>query len=147
MFPELILGLSDHTQGHTTVLGAVTLGARIIEKHFTDSTDRVGPDHAFSMDAKAWRAMVDCTRELENSLGCGVKKVEDNEQETVVLQRRSIRLTKDLGQGDVINRDCVQVLRPCPKGAIAPYDLNNIISKKLKRSMKSGEHLRWIDVE
>ena len=50
MYPEAILGLSDHTPGHATVLGAIALGARVIEKHFTDSTDREGPDHHFAMD-------------------------------------------------------------------------------------------------
>ena len=50
MYPEMVLGLSDHTPGHSTVLGAVTLGARMIEKHFTDDTSRPGPDHPFSMD-------------------------------------------------------------------------------------------------
>ena len=69
----------DHTPGHATVLGAVALGARMIEKHFTDDNNKVGPDHAFSMDPRTWREMVDHTRELENALGDGVKKVEDNE--------------------------------------------------------------------
>jgi N-acetylneuraminate synthase len=79
MFPEMILGLSDHTPGHATVLGAVALGARMIEKHFTDDIDRNGPDHKFSMDPKSWRDMVDRTRELEAALGAGLKKVEANE--------------------------------------------------------------------
>ena len=50
MYPDLLLGLSDHTPGHSSVLGAVSLGARMIEKHFTDDTSRDGPDHKFSMD-------------------------------------------------------------------------------------------------
>ena len=49
MFPSVLLGLSDHTPGHATVLGAVALGARVIEKHFTDDNRREGPDHPFSM--------------------------------------------------------------------------------------------------
>ena len=61
MFPELLLGLSDHTSGHATVLGAVALGARVIEKHFTDNTQREGPDHAFSMDPTTWKEMVQRT--------------------------------------------------------------------------------------
>ena len=55
IFPNLVLGLSDHTPGHTTVLGAITLGARIIEKHFTDNNSRNGPDHLFSMGPKSWK--------------------------------------------------------------------------------------------
>src|SRR5205823_7586903 len=87
-FPEAVLGLSDHTPGHATVLGAVALGARAIEKHFTDDCSREGPDHGFSMDRRTWREMVDRTRELELALGNGIKRIEDNEQQTVVLQRR-----------------------------------------------------------
>lgn len=64
IYPDIILGLSDHTPGHATVLGAVSLGARIIEKHFTDDIKRVGPDHKFSMDPRSWSEMVERTREL-----------------------------------------------------------------------------------
>ena len=71
MYPSMVLGLSDHTPQHATVLGAVALGASMIEKHFTDDTTRVGPDHAFSMDAVSWREMVDRTRELELAMGQG----------------------------------------------------------------------------
>jgi GTP:adenosylcobinamide-phosphate guanylyltransferase len=84
MYPGMLLGLSDHTPGHATVLGAVTLGARLVEKHFTDDVYRVGPDHKFSMDPKSWRDMVDRTRELEAALGNGIKKIEGNELETAV---------------------------------------------------------------
>ena len=65
MFPKLIIGLSDHTPGHSTVLGAVALGAKVIEKHFTDDTSREGPDHKFSMVPRSWKEMVDRTNELE----------------------------------------------------------------------------------
>ena len=68
-FPNLILGLSDHTPGHATVLGSVALGGRIVEKHFTDDNNRDGPDHLFSMNPETWKEMVDRTRELEESLG------------------------------------------------------------------------------
>ena len=80
LFPKIILGLSDHTPGHATVLGAVSLGGRLIEKHFTDNNDRNGPDHPFSMNPKTWREMIDRTRELELSLGSDTKKIEKNEK-------------------------------------------------------------------
>ena len=57
-WPDLILGLSDHTPGHATVLGAVALGARVIEKHFTDDNTREGPDHKFAMNPRTWEEMV-----------------------------------------------------------------------------------------
>lgn len=147
MYPDLVLGLSDHTLGHATVLGAVALGARMIEKHFTDDVKRVGPDHAFSMDARSWREMVDRTRELENSLGTGIKRIEQNEQETVVLQRRAIRMTTNLAAGSILTRDHLTVLRPCPKDGLPPYMIEEIIGKSIKNDISRGDHLRWIDLE
>jgi len=146
-YPDIILGLSDHTPGHATVLGAVALGARVVEKHFTDDTSREGPDHKFSMDFNAWKDMVDRTRELENSLGTEIKKVEDNELETVVLQRRSIRVTRDLLVGDTISSDDLEFLRPCPVDAIPPYELENIIDKNLVENIKSGDYIKWKDIK
>ncbi len=147
MYPNLVLGLSDHTPGHATVLGAVTLGARMIEKHFTDDVHRVGPDHAFSMDPISWREMVDRTRELENALGAGIKKVEGNEKETVVLQRRSVRVGCDLTAGSTLTKNHLKVLRPCPHDAISPCHLEELIGQRLRRDINSGEYLRWNDLE
>jgi N-acetylneuraminate synthase len=147
MYPDLVLGLSDHTPGHATVLGAVALGARMIEKHFTDDVKRVGPDHAFSMDAKSWREMVERTRELENALGVGIKQVEGNESETVILQRRAIRMAKDLGIGGILSQAELTVLRPCPADGLPPYMLEKIVGKRIRRDITAGEYLRWIDLE
>ncbi len=98
MYPDVLLGLSDHTPGHATVLGAVALGARVVEKHFTDDRGREGPDHPFSMDPAGWRDMVNRTRELEAALGGGVKRVADNELETVVAPA-ALRPTAPRGSG------------------------------------------------
>ncbi len=147
MYPDLVLGLSDHTPGHAAVLGAVALGARMVEKHFTDDIDRDGPDHAFSMDPRSWREMVDRTRELETALGTGVKKIEDNERETVVLQRRSIRARVTLVAGSEINLGDLEVLRPCPVDGIEPYRIEEVIGRRLRRNIEKGEHLRWRDLE
>ncbi|MBF0105219.1 MAG: N-acetylneuraminate synthase family protein [Deltaproteobacteria bacterium] len=147
MYPQLVLGLSDHTPGHSTVLGAVALGARMIEKHFTDDTTRVGPDHAFSMDFKGWREMVYRTRELENALGGFEKKVEDNERETVVLQRRAVRACVDLPAGTLITSEHLVVLRPCPETGIPPYEMASLFGKRLKRSLCRGEYVQWKDCE
>ena len=94
-YPDIVLGLSDHTPGHATVLGSIALGARVIEKHFTDSNERPGPDHAFAMTPDTWREMVDRTRELEAALGSHEKFVADNEKETVEcfhVRRRKRRI-------------------------------------------------------
>lgn len=147
MYGDIILGLSDHTPGHATVLGAVALGARIIEKHFTDDTDREGPDHRFSMNPATWREMVNRTRELEVALGAGRKIVADNEVETVVLQRRAIRLRIDVEAGHQLTRSDLTVLRPCPPDALPPYLLPQVTGRKTRRAVGAGAHLRWIDIE
>ena len=142
-FPRAILGLSDHTQGHTTVLGAITLGARVIEKHYTLNNNMEGPDHAFSMNFDTWKEMILRSRELENSLGNEEKKIEKNEIETVVLQRRSIRLKKNIKKGHILNKNDLICLRPCPKDAIQPYEITKIIGKKILRNLKKHDYLKW----
>lgn len=142
LYPDMVLGLSDHTYGHVTTLGAVTLGARAIEKHFTDDISRPGPDHGFSMDPKTWREMVDATRYLEASLGSPIKKVEDNESETVILQRRAIRVIRDLKTGDVLTADMIQFQRPCPADAIHPNKVANLLNKTVIKDIPNGDFLR-----
>lgn len=147
MYPELILGLSDHTPGHATVLGAIALGARVIEKHFTDDMRRSGPDHGFSMDPASWKEMVQRTRELESALGDGQKRVEENEKETVILQKRSVRAKINLKMETRLERVHLEVLRPCPHDAIPPYKLNHVLGKIVTRDIKAGEHLQWTDLK
>lgn len=143
MFPEVVLGLSDHTPGHATVLGSVALGARLVEKHFTDDTSREGPDHPFSMTPTSWREMVDRTRELELALGDTNKRVVENEQSTVVVQRRCLRAAKELEPGTVLTRELIDVLRPAPVGGIVPSAMEAIIGKRLLRNAATGEALKW----
>jgi sialic acid synthase SpsE len=143
VFPSVLLGLSDHTPGHATVLGAVTLGARVIEKHFTDDNRREGPDHPFSMTPVSWREMVDRTRELEYALGSSRKFVAENEQDTVVVQRRCLRAVHNLSAGTVLHEDMLEALRPAPREAVMPFDLGRVVGKKLRRDLPQGEYLRW----
>lgn len=146
-YPNIILGLSDHTPGHATVLGAVTLGARVIEKHFTDDNNREGPDHKFAMNPKSWRDMVDRTRELEFSLGDGIKRIEENEKQSMIVQRRSIRAIGTLKAGDILTAEKVEMLRPCPEDAIPPYEIEKIIGKRLSKNVEAGKHLSYADLE
>jgi sialic acid synthase SpsE len=146
MYPDLVLGLSDHTPGHVTVLGAVTFGARAIEKHFTDDRTREGPDHPFSMDPAGWREMVDRTRDLERSLGDGIKRVEPNERETVVIQRRCLRATRDLPAGMVLSESDLEALRPAPPDAIMPFQLREVVGRSLNRNLRQGDYPRWTDL-
>jgi sialic acid synthase SpsE len=146
MYPDLVLGLSDHTPGHATVLGAVSLGARAIEKHFTDDRGREGPDHSFSMDPAGWRDMVDRTRELEYATGDGAKIVEPNERDTVVIQRRSLRAAKDLKAGQTISESDLEALRPAPRDAIFPFEIDRVMGRKLTRDIPKGDYPKWTDV-
>lgn len=138
-WPGLPLGLSDHTPGHATVLGAVALGARVIEKHFTDENGRDGPDHAFSMTPAAWSEMVARTRELELSLGDGVKRVEANERDAKVIQRRCVRLARDLPAGVSLTSADLKCLRPQAPGSFDPQGMADIIGLSLVRDMACGE--------
>ena len=142
-YPSAVLGLSDHTTGHATVLGAVALGARVIEKHFTDDNARTGPDHGFAMNPRTWREMVDRTRELELALGDGTKRIEANEQQSVQVQRRSLRATRDLAIGDPITAGDLEALRPIPSDGIEPYRLAELIGKRLVRALTRGAHITW----
>jgi N-acetylneuraminate synthase len=146
MYPNLILGLSDHTPGHASILGAVALGARVIEKHFTDDNNREGPDHAFAMNPKSWADMVQNTRQLERALGSGDKFVAENEQQTVYLQRRCLRAARDLKAGEVISRQMIDVLRPVAKGAILPYELDAVIGTKVLIDLPAGKEICWTDL-
>ncbi len=146
-YPNCILGLSDHTFGHTTVLGAFALGARVFEKHFTDDNDREGPDHKFSMTPTTWKEMVKACKELQNAWGDGVKKVEKNEADTVNIQRRAFYLKKELKKGEKISSDAIFPLRPVKEGAILPYEKSKIIGKRLKKDKDIDECLLWEDIE
>ena len=143
MFPQLVLGLSDHTPGHAAVLGAVALGARVVEKHFTDDTTREGPDHHFALDPGAWADMVENTRQVERTLGSGDKFIAGNEQETAVVQRRCLRAARPIAAGDVLTRAMIDVLRPATPGAIMPYDLDLVIGKRALIDIVQGRELRW----
>ena len=143
MWPQLVLGLSDHTHGPATVLGAVSLGARVIEKHFTDDNNREGPDHAFAMNPQTWSEMVTTTRQLERALGSGNKRVTANEQQTVVVQRRCLRAARDIIPGEVLARDMIDVLRPATPGAIPPYEIDRVVGTHALLPIESGQELRW----
>jgi len=146
MFPDVILGLSDHTPGHATVLGAVTLGARVIEKHFTDDNLRVGPDHKFAMNPQSWAEMVENTRQLERALGSTRKFVAENEQDTVIVQRRCVRAHGDLRAGEILTREKLSVLRPATPGAIRPDQIQQVIGTHALQDIPAGKELRWTDL-
>lgn len=147
MFPECILGLSDHTFGHATVLGALTLGAVVFEKHFTDDNDRIGPDHKFSMNPITWKNMVTEANILYNALGDGVKKLEENEKESVIVQRRSLFLNKDLKKGHILQKEDFIALRPIMPDGIEPWKIDECIGRKLNKDKSSDTYLKMEDID
>jgi N-acetylneuraminate synthase len=147
MFPNVILGLSDHTHSVAPVLGAVALGARVIERHFTDSNEREGPDHKFALTPSAWTKMVEETRILERSLGSADKFIAGNELDTYIVQRRCLRAAREIQAGEVFTRDMIDVLRPATPGALMSWEVDKVIGKKARADMPYGKDLRWTDLE
>ena len=147
LFPNTILGLSDHTPGHATVLGALALGAVVFEKHFTDDNNREGPDHKFAMNPHTWKEMVDRTNELFYAMGDGTKRIELNEMDAAVVQRRSLRVKANLEIGHVLSHDDLESLRPMPTNGIPPYEINNLIGKRIIESLSAGQHIEYKHIE
>lgn len=170
LWPELPIGLSDHTHGSLSVLGAVGLfNCCVVEKHLTFDSSLEGQDHAFSMMPDEWLKMVQETEKLKEQLkginsfdkrleitsqnvenpeflnlaiGSGIKKVEENEKNTVIVQRRSVRTNKKLFSGDIIKQEDLVVLRPCPIDAFPPYKMDELIGKKLIRDIPEGDYIK-----
>lgn len=146
-YPGMLLGLSDHTPGDTTVLGAIALGARVIEKHYTDDNSRTGPDHGFSMNPISWKQMVDRSREVEAALGNGLKVIEENEKQSVILQRRCMRVTKDLPEGHILSEHDLAALRPAPEDSFTPYGKSELLGKRLIKEKLNGDAILKSDIK
>lgn len=146
-YPNVILGLSDHTPGDITVLGSIALGARVIEKHFTDDNSRIGPDHKFAMNPETWRLMVDRSNLLLKSMGDGIKRIEENEEKSIIVQRRSIRAKHDLNLGHILTKDDFDFLRPIPDDGIPPFLYDEIIGKKVTKNITTGEHFNKLNIQ
>ena len=140
---DIFVGYSDHTSGIIVPLGAVSLGACVIEKHFTDDKTRTGPDHSFAMDGKEFKEMVDSIRTLEKALGSPMKDLYEDENVTVILQRRCLRAAKNIPKGSMVTEDLIDVLRPLAKDALEPKYKGIVIGRKTKVDMKKGDSFTW----
>lgn len=145
-YPDIILGLSDHTHGCATIAGAVALGAKVFEKHFTDDNNRVGPDHTFSMNPKAWREMVTVANQVYRSLGDGIKRIEKNEKETAAIQRRGLRYAKDLPKGHQLKKEDIIAVRPYEKNSFHPYEIDFILNKKINKQVTADTAIKKTDL-
>jgi sialic acid synthase SpsE len=145
-YPNSLLGLSDHTPGHSTVLGSIALGATVIEKHFTDNNNNIGPDHFFAMNPSSWREMVDRSMELFDSLGDGVKRVEENEKDSFFVQRRSIVAKHKLKKGHTLGINDLDFLRPYTPNSFHPYEKELLIGKILNKNFSEGQSFKKEDL-
>jgi sialic acid synthase SpsE len=145
-WPDVILGLSDHTQSPAPIVGAVALGARVIERHFTDSNEREGPDHKFALNPENWAHMEEEVRILERALGSAEKFVAENEKETYIVQRHCLRAARNIKAGEVFAEDMIEVLRPATPGALMAWDLPYVVGKKAKADLPFGKELRREDL-
>jgi sialic acid synthase SpsE len=95
------------------------------------------------LDPGTWQQMVEQTRLLEKCLGDGVKKVEENEIQARIVQRRGLRFSKNLTSGTEITKDDLMALRPCPPNAISPFDVDRVIGKKVLTDVKYDQMIEW----
>lgn len=138
-FPNIVLGLSDHTKDDLTIIGAVALGARVIEKHFKGINSPKNPDLDFSLSGDEWSKMVNKVRRLERALGNGEKSIEKNEIITRILQRRSTRYARKLELGHVLEKSDLVFLRPAPLNSLSPAEASQLIGQSLNKQVESHD--------
>jgi sialic acid synthase SpsE len=137
------VGYSDHTAGHAVPLGAVAMGACVIEKHLTDDTTLIGPDHGFALDGLAFAAMAQDIRSLEAALGNGRKQPQPAEDLCRTAGRRAIYTTRPLVKGTVLAPDMLHVVRESYPGGIEPECLNDLMGLTLQSDMDAYRMLTW----
>lgn len=145
---EVPVGLSDHSRDPLVgPLGAVALGASIIEKHVTLDNDSPGPDHRFAIEPDELRLMVTNIRELERALGHGEKVVHPVEQELRRFARRSIFAIRPIQAGERLDRDSIAVLRCGTLGyGLHPREFPALLGRRTVRALDEGELLGAGDV-
>jgi len=135
-FP-FVIGFSDHSDGIISGLGAVALGASVVEKHFTLNKNMEGPDHSFSADPLELGNLVSAIRRLEMSLGDPSIVVYETEQKMRRIARRSIVAGRDLSVGHIISADDLAYLRPGT--GLMPYEKDNVLGHKTRVAIAANE--------
>lgn len=134
---NISVGFSDHTTGIEAALGAVALGASIIEKHFTLDRSQKGPDHKTSIEPKEFKNMVNFIRGIEIALGSSVKKPSIVEEKNKIIVRKSIVAKKKIHKGEIFDENNLTTKRPA--NGISPMMIQRIIGKRSKRDFKKDE--------
>ena len=141
----LPVGYSDHTLGIQVPLAARALGACAIEKHFTLDRNLPGPDHRASLEPSELKDMIQGIRIVEQALGHGRKEPTDSEANSRQVVRRSLAVMVDVSPGQVLSEHMITQLRPGT--GIAPASMHQLVGRTLRRSLRSGELIKWSDLE
>lgn len=139
------VGYSDHTLGNDVAIGAVALGACLLEKHFTIDKNMSGPDHKASLNPAELKEYVDKVRQISLALGDGNKIPTESELKTRLIGRKSIHLKHDVKNGNALTIDDIEILRP--GDGISSLSINNIIGCKVKTSLVKGHKLSISDID
>lgn len=141
---RLPVGLSDHTLGTEVPIAATSLGACIIEKHFTLSRAVPGPDAAFSLEPAEFRSLVEGVRTVERALGRVAYGPTPAERKSLPF-RRSLFVVEDVRAGDRFNEKNVRSIRPA--NGLPPRDLDRVLGRKARRDIPAGTPLSWDLIE
>lgn len=133
-------GLSDHSFGHTAVVAAVALGAKVIEKHICLDREFETADSGFSMEPEEFKAMVEAVREIEKALGHVEFNLSDKEKESSVF-RRSIFVVNDVKKGEVFTEDNIRCIRP--SHGLKPKYYEGVIGKIASKDIQRGSPMAW----
>lgn len=136
-FPGISVGYSDHTLGIEVPVAAVSLGASVIEKHFTLDKNMAGPDHKASVDPMELASMVRAIRNIELALGTGCKAPAPSEMENRAIVRKSLVAACDIHQGEVLNPLNVSIKRP--GNGMSPTRWDEIMGKTASHNYKAGD--------
>lgn len=136
-----IIGYSDNGNDLLVPVIAVSLGAKIIEKHFTLNKNFVGPDHSISANPKEFIDMVKNIRKIEEILGDGIKKCQSSELQNIIEARRSITAKVEILQGEKIKREFIDFKRPAT--GIEPKFIKKVLGKTVKNNIHKGESIKW----
>lgn len=144
----LPVGYSDHTVGVLAGTVSATMGAAMLEKHYTLDKNMEGPDHKASADLPELRALVQALKDTHESLGNGIKKPVQAEMDNLPLIRKSLTVNaNELTEGTVITESMLGIKRPRVDGAVEPFDMEKIVGMTLTKNKSYDEPLMWSDLK
>jgi len=144
-FPNVVVGLSDHTTSNRACFAATALGASILERHFTDKMERAGPDIINSMDPIALKELIIGSSEIAQMRG-GKKEAAKEEQVTIDFAFATVVTIKPIKKGDKLTKENIWVKRP-GTGEIKAEHFNELLGKVINKNIDADEHLFWSDLE